>query len=106
MDPIPVKALRRPAAMEGRTGDRSETGSAPPEKERAVSPAKDDHDPHPISHPDLSPGESARQRGEDPSNAIGPWPTKPADPRDPDPKFQPDPNQLTARLLQPRVMRI
>ena len=63
-------------------------------KEGAVSPANDDHDPHPITHPELSPGEAARQRGEDPSNAIGPWPTRPHDPRDPDPKFQPDPKQL------------
>lgn len=59
-----------------------------------MSPANDERDPHPITHPELSPGETARQRGEDPSDAIGPWPTRPPDPRDPDPKFQPDPRQL------------
>lgn len=59
-----------------------------------MSPANDDQDPHPITHPELSNAESARQRGEDPPNAIGPWPTRPHDPSDPDPKFQPDPKQL------------
>jgi hypothetical protein len=59
-----------------------------------VSPANDDHDPHPITHPELTPQEAARQRGDDPANAIGPWPTPPHETRDPDPKFHPDPKQL------------
>jgi len=59
-----------------------------------VSLPNDNQDPHPITHPPLTPEESARQRGRDPSNAIGPWPTRPLDPRDPDPKFQPDPKQV------------
>lgn len=63
-----------------------------------MSPADENHDPHPLTHPELSPAEAARQRGEDPSNAIGPWPTPPPDTRDPDPKFQPDP-ALLKRLI-------
>ena len=59
-----------------------------------MSPANDSHDPHPITHPELTPEEAARQRGEDPSNAIGPWPTEPPDTSDPDPNFQPDPTLL------------
>jgi hypothetical protein len=58
-----------------------------------VSPAHDNHDPHPVTHPELTSEDSARQRGQDPSNAIGPWPTSPPEPRNPDPRFQPDPRQ-------------
>ena len=54
----------------------------------------EDRDPHRITHPQLGAEDDARQRGKDPSNAIGPWPTKPHDPRDPDPNFQPDPTLL------------
>jgi hypothetical protein len=64
-----------------------------------VSPVND-QDPHPITHPDLAPGEAARQRGTDPSNAIGPWPATPPDTRDPDPKFQPDPKLLKLLIGQ------
>lgn len=59
-----------------------------------MSPADDANDPHPITHPELTPGDAARQRGDDPSNAIGPWPTSPPDTGDPDPTFQPDPALL------------
>ena len=57
-----------------------------------MSPANDSHDPHPITHPELSPGEAARQRGKDPSNAIGPWPTGLTTPAIPTRSFNPTRN--------------
>jgi hypothetical protein len=65
-----------------------------------VSPTDGTQDPHPITHPELTPEEAARQRGDDPSHTIGPWPTNPPDTSDPDPKFQPDPNLLNSLIGQ------
>ncbi|MDQ2870140.1 MAG: hypothetical protein M3S32_05315 [Acidobacteriota bacterium] len=63
-----------------------------------MSPTDRPHDPHPIQHPDITAEEAARQRGKDPSRTLGPWPRPPIDTRDPDPKFQPDP-ELLKRLI-------
>ena len=51
-----------------------------------------------MTHPDTTPDENARERGEDPSGTVGPWPRPPSDTGDPDPTFQPD-SDLIKRLV-------
>jgi hypothetical protein len=56
-------------------------------------------DPHPITHPELTPDEDAQQRGDDPSNLITPLPPGPIVPA-PDPAFTPDANLLQGLAQQ------